>query len=160
LRDSHPTVSQLLPDAPSAAAGVEVTDLAYDSRKVTPGALFFAFPGAKTDGRKYALQALEKGAVAVVSESEKPAGFEGAWIQVDHGRRALAIAARNFYGRPDERLTLIGITGTNGKTTTAYLTDSIFRAAGKRLRSSAPSSTMSPETSGPPSTRPPSRSTC
>jgi len=111
-----------------ARTGVE--GLAYDSRKVNGGALFFAFPGAKTDGRKYAAQALEKGATAVVSESPKPPGFEGAWVQVEHGRRALAIAARNFYGKPDQRLKLTGITGTNGKTTTSYLTDSILRAAG------------------------------
>jgi UDP-N-acetylmuramoyl-L-alanyl-D-glutamate--2,6-diaminopimelate ligase len=68
--------------------------------------------------------------VAAASELEPPADFDGPWIQVEHGRRALALAARNFHGRPDERLNLIGITGTNGKTTTSYLVDSVVRAAG------------------------------
>src|SRR5262249_14289156 len=60
-----------------------------------------------------------------------PDGFPGPWIQVEHGRQALAVAARNFYGRPDERIDLTAITGTNGKTTTAFLVDSILRAAGR-----------------------------
>ncbi len=69
--------------------------------------------------------------MAVASESEAPAeGLASRWIQVEHGRQALALAARNFYGQPDERLGLTGITGTNGKTTTAYLVDSVLRAAG------------------------------
>src|SRR5207253_7110738 len=104
--------------------------LEYDSRKVQPGYAFFAFPGAKADGRQFAAAAMAKGAVVVVSDLEAPEGFEGPWVRVEHGRRALAIAARNFYGRPDQRLGLTGITGTNGKTTTAYLVDSVLRAAG------------------------------
>jgi UDP-N-acetylmuramoyl-L-alanyl-D-glutamate--2,6-diaminopimelate ligase len=108
----------------------EVTGLAYDSRRVTPGVLFFAFPGAKADGRQFAVDALARGAVAIASESAAPPELSARWIQVDHGRRALATAARNFFGRPDERLGLTGITGTNGKTTTAYLVDSVLRAAG------------------------------
>ena len=67
---------------------------------------------------------------AVASESPAPDGFDAPWIQVEHGRQALSLAARNFYGRPDERLRLTGITGTNGKTTTAYLVDAVLRAAG------------------------------
>jgi len=112
--------------APREIAGVE-----YDSRRVKPGYLFFAFPGAKTDGRKYATEALSKGAVAVMSESLAPAEFAGRWIRVEHGRQALAVAARNFFGRPDQRVHLTGITGTNGKTTTAFLVDSVLRAAGE-----------------------------
>jgi UDP-N-acetylmuramoyl-L-alanyl-D-glutamate--2,6-diaminopimelate ligase len=107
-----------------------VTGLAYDSRRVEPGFLFCAFPGSKADGREFAAAALERGALAVVSESPAPAGLEARWIQVEHGRRALALAARRFYRCPDERLGLTGITGTNGKTTTAYLIDSILRASG------------------------------
>ncbi len=70
--------------------------------------------------------------MAVVSESAAPEGWlRGArWIRVEHGRQALALAARNFYGKPDERLALTGITGTNGKTTTGFLIDSVLRAAG------------------------------
>jgi UDP-N-acetylmuramoyl-L-alanyl-D-glutamate--2,6-diaminopimelate ligase len=108
-----------------------VEGLAYDSRRVQKGSLFFAFPGARADGRSFAEQAVKLGAVAVVSELAAPAGFRGAWIEVEQGRHALALAARNFYGRPDERIGLTGITGTNGKTTTSYLVDSILRAAGK-----------------------------
>ncbi|MGD0199770.1 MAG: UDP-N-acetylmuramoyl-L-alanyl-D-glutamate--2,6-diaminopimelate ligase [Bryobacteraceae bacterium] len=115
---------------PEALAGARVADLAYDSRQVSGGFLFFAFPGARADGRAFAGQAIERGALAVVSDSAAEAGFAGAWIQVAHGRRALALAARNFFERPDERLVLTGITGTNGKTTTSYLLDSILRAAG------------------------------
>ena len=66
-----------------------------------------------------------------MSELPPPEAFQGNWIQVEHGRHALALASRNFFRRPDERISLTGITGTNGKTTTAYLLDSILRAAGK-----------------------------
>jgi UDP-N-acetylmuramoyl-L-alanyl-D-glutamate--2,6-diaminopimelate ligase len=119
-------VEPLTPELAQAA----VTALEYDSRRASPGALFFAFPGSKADGRQFAAEALGRGAIAVVSESPAPAELAGRWIQVAHGRQALSLAARNFFGRPDERLRLTGITGTNGKTTTAYLIDSVLRAAG------------------------------
>ena len=108
-----------------------VESLEYDSRRVKNGALFFAFPGARADGRSFAAQAIEAGAIAVVSELPAPEGFRGSWIEVEHGRHALALAARAFFGQPDERVALTGITGTNGKTTTSYLLDSILRSAGK-----------------------------
>ena len=107
-----------------------VTGLDYDSRRIELGFVFFAFPGAKVDGRVFARHAMEKGACAIVSELPPPEGFSGLWIQVAHGRRALATAARNFYHHPDEHLGITGITGTNGKTTTAFLVDSILRSAG------------------------------
>ena len=111
-------------------ASVEIGGLAYDSRRVRPGDLFFAFPGAHADGRAFAKDALERGAAAVVSDAQAPGEFAGRWLEVGHGRQTLALASRNFYGKPDERLRLTGITGTNGKTTTAFLTDSILRATG------------------------------
>jgi UDP-N-acetylmuramoyl-L-alanyl-D-glutamate--2,6-diaminopimelate ligase len=111
-------------------AELPVDSLDYDSRRVKKGALFFAFPGARADGRSFAMQAVNSGAVAVVSEMPAPEGFQGNWLEVEHGRQALALAARNFFQRPDERIALTGITGTNGKTTTAYLVDSILGAAG------------------------------
>ncbi len=119
LRTSGP-----LPDA-------EIRGIAYDSRKVEPGFLFFAFAGAKTDGAQFASTALQKGAVAVVADRPTPGGFAGLWLQVPHGREALAVAARSFYNKPDERLALTAITGTNGKTTTTTLVDAMLRAAGK-----------------------------
>lgn len=109
----------------------DVRGLAYDSRTLEPGYLFFAFAGAKTDGAQFANAAIQTGALAVLSGRPSPGGFRGPWLQVTHGRQALACASRNFYGRPDERLALTAVTGTNGKTTSTYLIDSILRAAGK-----------------------------
>jgi UDP-N-acetylmuramoyl-L-alanyl-D-glutamate--2,6-diaminopimelate ligase len=117
-------------ELPSDLAELPVAGLEYDSRRVFPGFLFFAFPGARADGREFAQQAVEKGAAAVVSELPAPEGFLGRWIEVEHGRQALALAARNFYDKPDERLKLTGVTGTNGKTTTTFLIDAVLRAAG------------------------------
>lgn len=110
---------------------IEVRGLDYDSRRAGPGCLFFAFAGARHDGRDFAPQAMENGAVAVVSEAEPPGDFSGPWIRVEHGRKALALAARNLYSEISERVRVTGITGTNGKTTTAFLVDSILREAGK-----------------------------
>jgi UDP-N-acetylmuramoyl-L-alanyl-D-glutamate--2,6-diaminopimelate ligase len=119
---AHPLTPEL--------ARLEIVGLDYDSRRVHAGYLFFAFPGSKADGHRFAGDARASGAVAVVSESPAPEGVDAPWIQVQQGRQALSLAARNFYGRPDERLKLTGITGTNGKTTTAYLVDAVLREAG------------------------------
>jgi UDP-N-acetylmuramoyl-L-alanyl-D-glutamate--2,6-diaminopimelate ligase len=110
--------------------GAEVTSLAYDSRRVQRGTLFFAIQGEKADGHAFIPQALERGAVAVVSERLPPSDLASCWVRVPHIRRALSTAGRVFFGQPDLRLKLTGITGTNGKTTTAFLVDSILRAAG------------------------------
>ena len=140
LREILSGVRLKQPVSPELAAA-NISGLDYDSRRVGQGFLFFAFPGSRADGRQFAEDALARGAVAVASESGCPPGppatpgrplAPARWIQVEHGRQALALAARNFYGKPDERLPLTGITGTNGKTTTAYLIDSILRAAGHR----------------------------
>ena len=115
----------------SALSATDVRGLAYDSRKVEAGYLFFAFAGSKADGAQFANAALQKGALAVVSDRPAFGGFGGTWLQVAHGRQALATASRNFYNRPDERLALTAITGTNGKTTTTSVIDAMVRAAGK-----------------------------
>jgi UDP-N-acetylmuramoyl-L-alanyl-D-glutamate--2,6-diaminopimelate ligase len=119
------------PLAPELAAAA-ITGLEYDSRRVEPGFLFFAFPGSRADGRAFAEAALARGAVAVASEAEPPAPLASRWVQVEHGRQALALAARVFYSKPDERIGLTGITGTNGKTTTGFLIDSVLRASGAK----------------------------
>jgi UDP-N-acetylmuramoyl-L-alanyl-D-glutamate--2,6-diaminopimelate ligase len=118
------------PLAPQLAQ-IRLEGLDYDSRRVKPGFLFFAFPGARADGRQFARDAVDRGAIAVASESPAIDGIAAPWIEVEHGRQALALASHNFYGRLDERIALTGITGTNGKTTTSFLVDSILRAAGK-----------------------------
>jgi UDP-N-acetylmuramoyl-L-alanyl-D-glutamate--2,6-diaminopimelate ligase len=115
-----------------AHGDLEISGIAYDSRLVEPGTLFVAIHGEKTDGNKYVSEAMRRGAVAVLSEQEQAGALppEFPWIQVADARKALAISAANFYKRPAEVLKLIGVTGTNGKTTTTYLVDSILRAAG------------------------------
>jgi len=118
-------------DLPQDLALSAVRGIEYDSRRVGEGHLFFAFEGQYADGRRFAADAIRRGAIAVVSESPRMEGFSGAWIEVEHGRHALALAARNFYGKLDERIAMTGMTGTNGKTTTGYLVDSILRVAGK-----------------------------
>jgi len=113
-----------------ADASAEVSSLAYNSREVGPGTLFFAIQGEKADGHAHIPQALERGAVAVVSERGAPPELASRWVQVPAIRRALADAARAIFGHPEKRLQLIGITGTNGKTTTSYLVESVLGAAG------------------------------
>jgi UDP-N-acetylmuramoyl-L-alanyl-D-glutamate--2,6-diaminopimelate ligase len=112
----------------------DVAGIEYDSRRVTKGFVFFAFAGARADGRRFAEDADARGAIAFVSELAPPADTASSiadrWIQVEHGRQALATASGNFYRHPDERVAFTGITGTNGKTTTSYLIDSILREAG------------------------------
>ena len=115
-------------------AEIQVAGLEYDSRRVEKNSVFFAFRGSRVDGCLFAQEAVARGACAVVSElspgetTTVPATVP--WIQVEHGRKALAVASRNFYAQPDERIHFTGITGTNGKTTTAHLTDAILRMAG------------------------------
>lgn len=118
-------------ELPPSLAQKQVLGLDYDSRRVGAECLFFAFPGARVDGREFAAQAVAKGAIAIVSELPSPAGFTAPWLQAAHGRHALALASKTFYGKLDEKIPLVGITGTNGKTTTSYLVDSILRAAGR-----------------------------
>ncbi|ADO74024.1 UDP-N-acetylmuramoyl-L-alanyl-D-glutamate--2,6-diaminopimelate ligase [Stigmatella aurantiaca] len=109
-------------------SSVDVTGVTQDSRRVKPGDLFVAVPGTKEDGAQYVGEAVSRGAVAVVSE--KPVGSSQVpFFKVSSSRKALALIAANFYGRPAQQLTLLGVTGTNGKTTTTYLLEAISAAA-------------------------------
>jgi UDP-N-acetylmuramoyl-L-alanyl-D-glutamate--2,6-diaminopimelate ligase len=108
----------------------------HDSRRVMPGGVFVAVPGAQVDGNQFAGEAARRGAVAIVSEQPRPADLGNVnsvvWMRVHDARRALAKAAALVHDHPSRKLALAGITGTNGKTTTAHLIESIFTAAGKK----------------------------
>src|SRR5215468_10262560 len=109
----------------------DITGVEYDSRRIKPGNLFVAMRGEASDGNRFIPQAIAAGAVAVVTDSdEKPRGV--AWARVPHGRRALALVSQNFYGLPARRLAITGITGTNGKSTTAFSIESMLSAAGRK----------------------------
>ena len=108
-----------------------VTGVEYDSRQVKPGDVFVAMRGESSDGNRFIERAIDAGAVAIVTDdpAQKPAAL--AWAQIAHGRQALARMSANFYGYPAEKLTITGITGTNGKSTTAFLLESILNGAGR-----------------------------
>jgi len=111
----------------------DVSGIEYDSRRVKSGDVFVAMQGELSDGNKFIDKAIASGAVAVVSDSASEKPREGiAWAQIPHGRRALARLSANFYKRPAERLSVIGVTGTNGKSTTAFLVEAILTAAGRK----------------------------
>ncbi len=116
-------------DSGGGAVSAGVTGIAYDSRAVNPGDVFVALHGQHADGTAFAQHAIDRGAVAIVSEQPPPAA-DVAWAVVTDARQALAILAAEVFRHPSRELRVVGITGTNGKTTTAYLLASIFDAAG------------------------------
>ena len=114
---------------------IEISTVVCDSRKVVPGSMFVAMSGIQCDGARYALDAVKRGAAAIVSESiielEKLPEEKGfALIRVEDARNALAFIAARFYQHPSRNLGLIGVTGTNGKTTVTYLLESILNSKG------------------------------
>ncbi len=134
------TLAELLDHLPEALLRARrtgaVTDspavrgISYDSRHVKPGYLFAALRGAHADGAAFASQAIANGAIAVVAHTAAPPEIRVPWVEVTDDRAALAALAAAFYGNPSEELLLVGITGTNGKTTTSYIVASIFECAG------------------------------
>lgn len=137
LKRSGMTLQEVLAGIPAdptlGISDLPIAAVAYNSRNVVRGALFFAIRGEKTDGNLFVADAIARGATAICSEmppTDAALSEHIAWVRVTDARKALALASANFYRRPSESLRLIGITGTNGKTTTSYLVDSILRAAG------------------------------
>jgi UDP-N-acetylmuramoyl-L-alanyl-D-glutamate--2,6-diaminopimelate ligase len=129
------TFQQVLDGAEVLASSGDpgVSSVEYDSRRVKPGCVFVAMRGETSDGNRFIDQAIQAGAVAVVTDSaaEKQRA-NVAWALVPHGRRALARVSANFYKKPAEKIATTGITGTNGKSTTAFLVEAILTAAGRK----------------------------
>jgi UDP-N-acetylmuramoyl-L-alanyl-D-glutamate--2,6-diaminopimelate ligase len=121
------TLRELLGDG---APEVEISGLAYSSKSVAPGTLFFCVPGFRADGHDFAPDAVNRGAVALVCE--RPLGLEVPEVLVEDVRAAMGPAAARFYQDPTGQLDVVGITGTNGKTTTAFLVRHLLEAAGRR----------------------------
>jgi len=109
-----------------------VEDVTHDSRQTRTGTLFVAIKGATVDGHRFVDDVKRRGAVGIISESDPPARFAGAWLKVNDARVALAKAAAIVYGEPSHELDLVGVTGTNGKTTTTYLVFALAQAAQRK----------------------------
>jgi len=128
------TLRELMAGSP--AAGIQsqlpVSAIAYDSRRVAAGSVFVALKGLRADGAAFAEQAITRGAQAIVSESIRPDNASVPWLTVRDARLALALLADRFFEHPSRRMPVVGVTGTNGKTTTSYLLSSILDAAGLR----------------------------
>jgi UDP-N-acetylmuramoyl-L-alanyl-D-glutamate--2,6-diaminopimelate ligase len=118
----------------AAEKALQIQSIVCDSRKAAPGSVFFALHGAKEDGNRYVRAAIERGAIAIASESAPPTDLDArvAWVRVPESRKSLALAAANFFGHPTKSLQLIAVTGTNGKTTTTSLIDSVLRISGAK----------------------------
>ena len=109
---------------------MEIGGVGYDSRQVKPGDLFVALSGYTVDGHRFIPQAMAAGAAAVLCQVP-PEGVETPYVQVPDSRRALAVTGANFFGHPADAMTMVGVTGTNGKTTTTYLLKAILEARGE-----------------------------
>jgi UDP-N-acetylmuramoyl-L-alanyl-D-glutamate--2,6-diaminopimelate ligase len=122
-------IRALAPSEVTGARPVEIGDLAYDSRRVTKGALYFCVPGERVDGHDLAWEAIERGAAALVVE--RPHEVSVPQVVVPDARAAMAVAADVFFGEPTKELEVAGVTGTNGKTTTAFLLRAMLDSAGR-----------------------------
>ena len=119
---------------PAGVSNLEIRQVACDSRKVQPGALFFALHGAKADGNAFIQDAVKRGALAIATTELAPSTLPNnvVWIQVRDTRKALAITAANFFGQPASALQLVAVTGTNGKTTTTSVIEAMVKASGAK----------------------------
>jgi UDP-N-acetylmuramoyl-L-alanyl-D-glutamate--2,6-diaminopimelate ligase len=135
VRQLLASLAKTLPDGlrlpAQASLDVPCTGIVYDSRQVVPGSVFVAWHGLKADGAVFAPQALAAGAVVIVADRPAPDAAMP-WVQVADARLAMAYLAAEFYGHPSREMQVVGITGTNGKTTTGFLLSAIFAAAGIR----------------------------
>jgi len=125
-------VAEIVNGKPSLDESLTIKDITHDSRQIESGWLFVAIKGFAVDGHKFIPQAIQNGAVGVISENEKPDDFGKAWIQVENAREALAKASALIQGFPSRELNLVGLTGTNGKTTTAYLVNALAESASEK----------------------------
>ena len=123
-------LDRIIAGAPAGAGNPDITGLAYDTRTVEPGTLFFCVPGFSRDGHDFAPEAIARGAVALVVE--RPLHLSVPEIRVQSVRAAMAPAAAAFYGDPTNTLQTVGVTGTNGKTTTAFLVRALLKAHGRQ----------------------------
>jgi len=131
-------IAELTAVGSSGASSQPITGIEYDSRRVRPGSVFVAMKGGTTDGNRYVEKALAAGAAGIITDSSPTFDHlvvynsETPAVEVEHGRRALAEASAAFFGHPERKLAATGITGTNGKTTTAFLTEALLNAAARK----------------------------
>ena len=130
------TGAELLQDVPHeivrGSLKIPITGLAYDSRRVTPGTVFIALPGMRVDGHDFAATAIQQGASLIITGHAVELPGQTTIVQVENPRAVLARIAARFHGEPAQQLHLIGITGTNGKTTVAFLVRELLRGVGRR----------------------------
>jgi len=133
----HDLVAEVTSVRSAGASSEAITGMEYDSRRIRPGAVFVAMKGGSTDGNRFVSNALAAGAVGIITDSAQTFDHLTVYnpglpiLQVEHGRRALAQASAAFFGHPEKKLAATGITGTNGKTTTAFLTEALLSSAGR-----------------------------
>jgi UDP-N-acetylmuramoyl-L-alanyl-D-glutamate--2,6-diaminopimelate ligase len=134
----HELVAEITAVGAGGDSNAPVTGVEYDSRKVKPGAVFVAMKGGSTDGNRYVDKAIAAGALGIITDSSNTFDHLLVYqagtpvLEVEHGRRALAEASAAFFGHPERKLAATGITGTNGKTTTAFLTEALLNAAARK----------------------------
>lgn len=134
----HELIAEITAVGSAGESSAPVTAIEYDSRRVRPGSVFVAMRGGTTDGNRFIEKALAAGALGIITDSTQ--AFDHLLVykpgtpvlEVEHGRRALAQAAAAFFGHPEKQLAATGITGTNGKTTTAFLTEQVLQAAKRK----------------------------